>query len=51
MPIFEFKCLECGNIFEKLFVNSGDKVELKCPECHSCTFERVVSRTSHVPTK
>jgi putative FmdB family regulatory protein len=48
MPIFEFKCLECGNIFEKLFVNSKDKVELECPECHSCTFERVVSRTSHV---
>lgn len=48
MPIFEFRCLECGNFFEKLFMNSDEKVELECPECQSCTFERVVSRTSHV---
>jgi putative FmdB family regulatory protein len=48
MPIFEFRCLECGNIFEKLFVNSNDKVDLECPECQSCTLERVVSKTSHV---
>lgn len=48
MPIFEFRCLECGNIFEKLFVSSNDKVDLECPECKSCTFERVVSKASHV---
>jgi putative FmdB family regulatory protein len=48
MPIFEFRCLDCGNIFEKLFVNSNDKVDLECPECQSCTLERVVSKTSHV---
>jgi len=48
MPIFEFRCLECGNIFEKLFVNSNDKVDLECPECQSCTLERVVSKTSHL---
>ena len=48
MPIFEFRCLECGNIFEKLFVNTHDSVDLECPECQSCTFERVVSKTSHV---
>ena len=48
MPIFEFRCLECGNIFEKLFVNSNDSADMECPECQSCTFERVVSKTSHV---
>ena len=48
MPIFEFRCLECGNIFEKLFVSSHDKVDLECPECQAGTFERVVSKTSHV---
>ena len=48
MPIFEFRCTECGNIFEKLFVSSNDKVELECPECQSCSLERVVSKTSHV---
>lgn len=48
MPIFEFRCLECGNIFEKLFINSNEKVDLECPECQSDTFERVVSRSSYM---
>jgi len=48
MPIFEFRCLECGNIFEKLFTSSDDKLEMECPECRSTTFERVISRTNYV---
>ncbi len=30
MPIFEYKCDDCGTSFEKL-VRNGDKV--KCPKC------------------
>ena len=48
MPIFEFRCLECGHFFEKLFMNSDEKVVLECPECESSAFERVLSRSSHV---
>jgi putative FmdB family regulatory protein len=48
MPIFEFRCLECNNVFEKLFVNSDEEVDIDCPECHSRSFERVVSRARHV---
>ena len=48
MPIFEFRCLECSHVFEKLFVNSNEEVDIDCPECHSRSFERVVSRASHV---
>ncbi len=48
MPIFEFRCLECGEIFEKLFMNPDEKVDLECPECTGKSCERVVSRTSHV---
>lgn len=48
MPIFEFRCLECGNIFEKLFVSSSEEVDLACPECQAMSLERVVSRTSYV---
>jgi len=48
MPIFEFRCLKCGHIFEKLFINSDEKTEIACPECESDSFERVVSRTSYV---
>jgi putative FmdB family regulatory protein len=48
MPIFEFRCLECGNLFEKLFLNSDEKMDITCPECQSRSFERVVGRTSYV---
>jgi len=48
MPIFEFRCLECGELFEKLFISSNEKVDIECPECKSRTFERVVSGVSYV---
>ena len=47
MPIFEFRCLECGNLFEKLFFNSKEKVDIKCPDCGSQSFERVVSGSNY----
>jgi putative FmdB family regulatory protein len=48
MPIFEFRCMKCGNVFEKIFLKSEENVELECSECRSQSLERVVSRTSHV---
>lgn len=48
MPIFEFRCLECGQIFEKLFMGSDEQWEMECPGCAGRSLERVVSRTSHV---
>ena len=48
MPIFEFRCIKCGNVFEKIFLKSDDSVEMECPECKAQTLERVVSRTNHV---
>jgi putative FmdB family regulatory protein len=47
MPIFEFKCLECKNVFEKLFMGSEEFPDLSCPQCHSYSLERVVSRTNY----
>jgi putative FmdB family regulatory protein len=43
MPIYEFKCLKCNNFFELLFMGEDDKKEMKCPECQSEEFERVMS--------
>jgi putative FmdB family regulatory protein len=48
MPIYEFRCLKCGHVFEKLFVGSDDRVDLGCPECKGRDCERVVSTTSYV---
>jgi len=48
MPIFEFRCVDCGNVFEKIFFSPNEEVEMKCPGCESQSIERVVSRTNHV---
>ena len=48
MPIFEFRCLECSNLFEKIFLSSDEKADIECPECRSVSFERVVSKSSHI---
>ena len=48
MPIFEFRCLECGHLMEKIFITPDEKVDLECPECRSLSFERVVSRANYV---
>ena len=47
MPIFEFRCMDCGEVFEKLFINSDEKMEMVCPHCKSQSLERVVSRTNY----
>jgi putative FmdB family regulatory protein len=33
MPIFEYKCQDCGSRFEKLIRRSSDVAELECPSC------------------
>lgn len=48
MPVFEFRCLQCGSLFEKLFRNSDGGVEITCPKCRSEAFERVISSTNYV---
>lgn len=46
MPIYEFRCVECDNIFEQIFTSSNDNSEIACPLCKSQSFERVVSRSN-----
>lgn len=48
MPIYEFRCLECGNVFEKLFKKLDEEVAICCPGCKSESFERVISSTNYV---
>jgi len=47
MPIYEFRCLKCDSNFEFLMVNQDDEVEMKCPECDSVDFERILSSTNY----
>ena len=47
MPIYEFRCLACENLFELLILNDDEKVEMRCPACQAEHFERVMSATHY----
>jgi putative FmdB family regulatory protein len=47
MPIFEFRCMDCGDVFEKLFIRSDEEVNMACPQCKSQSLERVLSRANY----
>jgi len=43
MPIYEFKCKNCGNIFELLCFRSDDKEQAVCPSCNHKETEIMLS--------
>jgi len=43
MPIYEFKCKKCGNIFETLFYSMQEKRQVACPACQSKKTARLMS--------
>jgi putative FmdB family regulatory protein len=47
MPIYEFRCLDCNEVFEVLVMGSAGEERITCPNCHQAHFERVLSSTSH----
>lgn len=42
MPTYDYKCSDCGRIFEK-FHGINDTPAVTCPECHSLKTEKQVS--------
>ncbi len=47
MPIYEFKCLGCGHVFELLKLKREDeKSGMECPKCGSPEAERILSSVS-----
>jgi putative FmdB family regulatory protein len=43
MPLLEFRCSECGTLFEEFFRPSDDRDDVACPECGSPEVERQLS--------
>lgn len=49
MPIYEYKCPECGALFEKLCLSSSQSDGVQtCPACGSQKSGRVLSRVGSV---
>lgn len=43
MPIYEYRCQDCGEKFEKLVRSSTDQTELTCPNCGGKQAEKLMS--------
>jgi putative FmdB family regulatory protein len=41
MPIYEYRCLDCGTTFEKILPLNTDSTD--CRECHSTRLEKLFS--------
>lgn len=44
MPIYEYKCIDCGTEFEQLVFKSDE--EIRCPVCDSPAVTKLLSATS-----
>jgi len=43
MPIYEYKCNQCGEGFETIVFSSQDEANVRCPKCDSQEVERRIS--------
>jgi len=43
MPIYEYRCHECGEKFEKLIRSLASVQEICCPRCGSSRVEKAIS--------
>ena len=46
MPIFEYKCDDCGAVFELLTTSSDDNKEVHCDKCNSKNVTKLISAGS-----
>jgi putative FmdB family regulatory protein len=51
MPIYDFRCQECGELSEALLSISSDSRTLACPSCGSQNLERLISAPSLMKEK
>ncbi len=46
MPLYEYKCLDCGEVFEVLQSSYKQNPDLACKNCGSSHFKKLVSSFS-----
>lgn len=51
MPIYEYRCHECGKRFELLFLNVRTTFPVQCTHCQSPNVERLISRVRVVKSE
>ncbi|NOR14867.1 MAG: zinc ribbon domain-containing protein [Candidatus Aminicenantes bacterium] len=51
MPIYEYKCQECGKVTEVFVRSHHQELNLSCSECKSEDLQKIFSTPSVVTTK
>ncbi|MBM3293244.1 MAG: zinc ribbon domain-containing protein [Candidatus Aminicenantes bacterium] len=46
MPIYEYRCGDCGKTFQTLILSAGASVGTACPRCGSANLTKLVSRVA-----
>lgn len=50
MPIYEYKCADCGNTFSRLQSIGASAKGMRCPKCKSENLERLLSSFASTST-
>jgi putative FmdB family regulatory protein len=48
MPIYEYKCQECGQVVEVFVRSAHSKIDLSCANCKSTNLQKIFSTPSMV---
>jgi putative FmdB family regulatory protein len=43
MPIYEYRCLECGEEFDQLVRSTDSQLEIECPKCGGRKVKKLLS--------
>jgi len=46
MPIYEYRCQECKNLFEAILTSTETSAEVTCPKCGSSAVKKTISASS-----
>ena len=47
MPIYEYRCVNCGVEFHRLIMKREEEVRLSCPECGGSCLKRLISLVAY----
>ena len=47
MPIYEYRCLGCRNIFQRLIFHKEEEADLCCPDCGGKELQKLISRVAY----
>lgn len=48
MPLYEYKCQDCGKVIEVFVRSVNKKLDLACPDCKSKNLKKIFSAPSAV---